>query len=107
MEELDLPVVEKSPKQSTVVEKEQDSDLEGEGSSDDEEAEDLTKINQEIAQYKAQLENLKQQDPEFYQYLQQADQQLLHFDEANEDLPVPDTPSEPVKEGTVFVCLLL
>lgn len=107
MEDLDLPVVEKSLKQSAVLEKEQDSDLEEEVSSDDEGTEDLTKINQEIAQYKAQLENLKEQDPEFYQYLQQADQQLLNFDETNEDLPVPDTTSEPIKEGTVFILLSL
>lgn len=43
----------------------------------------------EIASHQAQLEALKQQDPEFYEYLQQTDQELLNFgqddDEAEED----------------------
>ena len=33
----------------------------------------------EIASHQAQLEALREQDPEFYEYLQQTDQELLNF----------------------------
>ena len=39
----------------------------------------------EAAQHKAQLAALQQQDPEFYAYLQQTDQELLQFCEGSED----------------------
>ena len=39
----------------------------------------------EIASHQAQLEALKQQDPEFYEYLQQTDQELLNFGQDDED----------------------
>ena len=39
----------------------------------------------EAAQHKAQLAALQQQDPEFYAYLQQTDQELLQFGEGSED----------------------
>ena len=61
---------------------------EGEASSseDEEEGGDVSgvaqstrKLRNEVASHKAQLEALKEQDPEFYQYLQEADQGLLAF----------------------------
>ena len=39
----------------------------------------------EIAGHQAQLEALKQQDPEFYEYLQQTDQELLNFGQDDEE----------------------
>ena len=39
----------------------------------------------EAAQHKAQLAALQQQDPEFYAYLQQTDNELLQFGEGSED----------------------
>ena len=39
----------------------------------------------DIASHQAQLEALKDQDPEFYEYLQQTDQELLNFGEDAEE----------------------
>ena len=39
----------------------------------------------EIASHQAQLEALKQQDPEFYEYLQQTDQELLNFGQDDDE----------------------
>lgn len=39
----------------------------------------------EIASHQAQLEALKQQDPEFYEYLQQTDQELLKFGQDDDE----------------------
>lgn len=39
----------------------------------------------EIASHQAQLEALKQQDPEFYDYLQQTDQELLNFGQDDDE----------------------
>ena len=47
----------------------------------------------EIASHQAQLEALREQDPEFYEYLQQTDQELLKFgqdDDADEEEAVED-----------------
>ena len=38
-----------------------------------------------IASHQAQLEALKQQDPEFYEYLQQTDQELLNFGQDDDE----------------------
>ena len=39
----------------------------------------------EIASHQAQLEALRQQDPEFYEYLQQTDQELLKFGQDDDE----------------------
>eukprot|EP00887_Chlorella_sp_A99_P000978 scaffold5.g978.t1 len=44
------------------------------------------RLRSEIATHKAQLEALRQQDPEFYAYLQQTDKELLAFGEDLSDL---------------------
>eukprot|EP00803_Ostreobium_quekettii_P001539 evm.model.scf_347.12 EVM.evm.TU.scf_347.12 scf_347:81912-91436(+) len=63
----------------------EDKDMEG---SDDEEdgpfASDNKKLRSAIEKHKAELELLKEKDPEFYAYLQQADKGLIDFD-ASED----------------------
>ncbi|KAI3438608.1 hypothetical protein D9Q98_001031 [Chlorella vulgaris] len=57
-------------------------DVEGEG-----EGEGKSTLKTEMAAHKAQLEALKQQDPEFYAYLQSTDQELLNFGkDSDEDL---------------------
>ena len=51
----------------------------------------------ELASHQAQLEALKQQDPEFYAYLQQTDQELLNFgqdDDEEEEEPNTDNDSQ-------------
>lgn len=54
----------------------------------------------EIASHQAQLEALKQQDPEFYQYLQQTDQELLNFGQ-DDDEDEDDDEEEQEEEGDV------
>ena len=39
----------------------------------------------EIASHQAQLEALREQDPEFYEYLQQTDQELLKFGQDDDE----------------------
>lgn len=50
----------------------------------------------EIASHQAQLEALKQQDPEFYEYLQQTDQELLNFGQDDDE---DEEAEEEEKEG--------
>ena len=39
----------------------------------------------EIASHQAQLEALREQDPEFYEYLQQTDKELLNFGQDDDE----------------------
>ncbi len=51
----------------------------------------------EIASHQAQLEALREQDPEFYEYLQQTDQELLKFgqdDDEEEEGTMEDAPED-------------
>ncbi len=51
----------------------------------------------EIASHQAQLEALREQDPEFYEYLQQTDQELLKFgqdDDEEEEGSMEDAPED-------------
>ena len=64
----------------------------------------------EIASHQAQLEALKQQDPEFYEYLQQTDQALLNFgqddDEEGDEQEEMATASEDEQVGYCILCTL-
>lgn len=57
----------------------------------------------EIASHQAQLEALREQDPEFYEYLQQTDQELLKFgqDDDEEEEGAMEDASEDEQEATV------
>ena len=52
----------------------------------------------EIASHQAQLEALREQDPEFYEYLQQTDQELLNFGQDDEEEEEEDEPMEAASE---------
>ena len=54
---------------------ESDSDSDGDG----EVGQDNQRLKSEVARHKAQLEALRQRDPEFFAYLQQTDEGLLGF----------------------------
>lgn len=43
------------------------------------------KYKTEIASHQSQLEALREQDPEFYEYLQQTDQELLNFGQDDDE----------------------
>lgn len=43
-------------------------------------------VKRDILQHQEQLQALKSQDPEFYEYLEQADQKLLAFGDEDEDV---------------------
>jgi len=70
---------------------EDDDDEDDESSEDDdsddedEEDNDDAKTREEMKQHKKHLESLKETDPEFYEYLQQEDKELLEFDDDEED----------------------
>ena len=53
----------------------------------------------EIASHQAQLEALREQDPEFYDYLQQTDQELLNFGQDDEDEEEAEEPMEDDADG--------
>ena len=55
-----------------------DDDMDGGESEGDE---DDAKTKEEMKRHKKQLESLKETDPEFYEYLQQEDKELLEFDD--------------------------
>ena len=64
----------------------------------------------EIASHQAQLEALKQQDPEFYEYLQQTDQELLNFgqddDEGEGDAEEEEGMADPSEDEQVDYYIL-
>ena len=66
---------------------EDDDDEDDESSEDDDSDEDNddAKTREEMKQHKKHLESLKETDPEFYEYLQQEDKELLEFDDDEED----------------------
>lgn len=63
--------------------------------------------NTEIASHQAQLEALREQDPEFYEYLQQTDQELLNFglddveEEEDEAMEAADEAEDEQEEANV------
>lgn len=62
-----------------------DSDM-GEVEDDDEEGEEsLDKIKKDAEQHKKELEELKERDPEFYEFLQKEDGDLLGFGESEDE----------------------
>ena len=63
----------------------------------------------EIASHQAQLEALKQQDPEFYEYLQQTDQELLNFgqdDDEEGDVEEQEEMATASEDEQVSYCIL-
>ena len=57
-------------------------------------------VEQQIALYREQLSRLKEQDPEFHQYLQKADEQLLQFQPpSDEEVDDDVTPSAKTPQG--------
>ena len=76
----------------TLAEGEQGSD--DNDSDDNEDDEDDEELLSEVQQHQAQLEKLKQQDPEFFQYLEAEDQQLLDFGDDSDAEPAGDDEEE-------------
>ncbi|KAF5836696.1 hypothetical protein DUNSADRAFT_5570 [Dunaliella salina] len=71
---------------STVEEEEEEGSEEDDGGKgNDPVAADNKRLKGEVARHKAQLEALREKDPEFYAYLQQTDANLLGFGEDVED----------------------
>jgi nucleolar complex protein 2 len=54
-------------------------------SEDEEEEENADKLNKDIDQHKKELEELKERDPEFYEFLQKEDNGLLDFGESEDE----------------------
>lgn len=70
-----------------------------EGSSEEDE-----EVQTEIVRYKQQLAKLKDEDPEFYRYLKEADDQLLQFHLSSDDETYPhSTPSSEKRYSNVLV----
>ncbi|KAI8878527.1 Noc2-domain-containing protein [Backusella circina FSU 941] len=64
------------------TDEEQDDEEEGEDSAE--------KLNKEIDDHKKQLEELKERDPEFYEYLQKENDGLLEFEESDTEMKDED-----------------
>ncbi|KAG2222442.1 hypothetical protein INT45_009454 [Circinella minor] len=70
-----------------------DNDSEDQSESDEESDDDdnevgddsTNKLNKDIKRHKEELEQLKKQDPEFYNYLQKEENALLEFDESEKE----------------------
>ncbi|RCI02194.1 Nucleolar Complex 2 protein, partial [Rhizopus stolonifer] len=56
---------------------------EAEENSDSEDEDNADKLNKDINQHKKEMEELKERDPEFYEFLQKEDEDLLEFDESD------------------------
>lgn len=61
-----------------------DSENEEEDEEEEEETETTDKLNKDIDQHKKELEELKERDPEFYEFLQKEDGDLLGFGESDD-----------------------
>lgn len=86
--------MEGSPEYDEEEEESSESESDSEGDDDDEEEtgggakavkKNNKKLKSEIGSHKEQLEKLKQQDPEFYAYLQATDKELLAFGDDNDE----------------------
>ena len=90
LEEMDIDEFLEASDDDDEDDEEDDSDedesSEDEDDSDDEEDDnDDAKTREEMKQHKKHLESLKETDPEFYEYLQQEDKELLEFDDDDEE----------------------
>ena len=68
-------------------EEQSESDEESDDEDNDEEvgADSTNRLNKDIKRHKEELEQLKKQDPEFYNYLQKEENALLEFDESEKE----------------------
>ncbi|GMH33310.1 hypothetical protein BSKO_01144 [Bryopsis sp. KO-2023] len=71
-----------------------DASSSSENEEDDDVKMDNKKLKDGISKHKSQLEALKEQDPEFYQYLQKADEKLLDFGEEDDEEDDSDSDEE-------------
>ena len=60
-------------------------DASNEDENEDEESDEEETTKEEMKKHKKQLESLKDMDPEFYEYLQREDKELLEFDDDDDD----------------------
>ncbi|CAO3691336.1 unnamed protein product [Umbelopsis ramanniana] len=56
-------------------------------------------LKEDISKHKEELEQLREQDPEFYEFLQKEESGLLDFDVSDEDLEDESEPEDEVMEG--------
>jgi nucleolar complex protein 2 len=70
---------------------EPDSDEEEQDEEDSDDGEDSAeKLNKEIDDHRQQLEELKERDPEFYEFLQKENDGLLEFEESDTEMKEDD-----------------
>ena len=87
LEEMDIDEFLDASDDDEEDEDDEDDESSEDDDSDDEDEEDNddAKTREEMKQHKKHLESLKETDPEFYEYLQQEDKELLEFDDDEED----------------------